>query len=464
MAPSALDLLVLTLNCAKELINVGIFAKHLQTALLKEGGGSTLPDVVVFSLQEVAPLGYSFVGGYFLNPYLARFEDAVNLAALNILDDQRDADVVSVTQTQPADRPKKPYSIVKSGNVGYTAIVLLARNPDQIKDVQEAEIGFGAADMGNKGAVGLRMLFEADDGLETQVTFVATHLAAMEWNLARRNANWASIVRGLTFGNPEDVVAKARRPSSAEDNGETRSLLHDENHHARLQKELHAISVFRPSSHLFVAGDLNYRISTTSPPVGASFPSLDPDSEHHYMHFWHLDQLTREKAAGRTLHGLSEAKVTFPPTYKYVVKAKGKDDEAPKWSFAPHRYPSWTDRVLYLDTPSSVDHKVDVKGYDTLPVIASSDHRGVYLRASVPLLSPGNMEGSLSQESDDPRVKLPLEIDPEAWERRAAARRKEVMVGWGMMIGTTWEGVLALGTLLAVGVGWYWYATSNARP
>lgn len=45
MAPSALDLLMLTFNCAKEMINVGLFAKHLQAAVEERGNG--LPDLVV---------------------------------------------------------------------------------------------------------------------------------------------------------------------------------------------------------------------------------------------------------------------------------------------------------------------------------------------------------------------------------------------------------------------------------
>lgn len=45
MAPSTLDLLMLTFNCAKEIINVGLFAKHLQAAIEEKGNG--LPDVVV---------------------------------------------------------------------------------------------------------------------------------------------------------------------------------------------------------------------------------------------------------------------------------------------------------------------------------------------------------------------------------------------------------------------------------
>jgi hypothetical protein len=45
MAPSTLDLLMLTFNCAKNLINVSIFAHHLQAALSQNATG--LPDLVV---------------------------------------------------------------------------------------------------------------------------------------------------------------------------------------------------------------------------------------------------------------------------------------------------------------------------------------------------------------------------------------------------------------------------------
>lgn len=427
------------------------------------------------SLQEVAPLGFSFVGGYFLNPYISRFEDALNLAAVRFDDENNRTkdNVISVTPT--ADQPKKPYGLVKTGNVGYTALLVFARDLDRVKDVQEAEVGFGTADMGNKGAIGVRCLFEgAGGGDGTEVTFVATHLAAMEWNLARRNANWAAVMRGMAFENPEDVVNR-HRTSSVDLNGnsgdgERQMLLHEEHHeqHQRLQRQLHDISVFKPSSHLFVAGDLNYRISSTSPPPGATFPSLDPESEHHYMNFWPLDQLTREKEAGRTMHGLSEGVVKFPPTYKYDIKPGTKDsDEEPVWSFAPHRYPSWTDRVLYLDTPRGAppDRGVKVRSYDAFPVLASSDHRPVFLRAAVPLIPPPELERLLHEGGDDvsdPRVRLPVELDPEAWERRAAARRREVMAGWSMMLWSTQQGALLLGTMVLLVAGWYWLAPARA--
>lgn len=388
-------------------------------------------------------MSQSFIGGYFLNPYIQRFEDALNLAA---------HDSIGSTPSVPSTLP---YTLIRTGNVGYTVILLFARDPSRLRDIQEAEVGFGAAEMGNKGAVGLRGTFSGDGGEEGEFTFVATHLAAMEWNLARRNSNWAAIVRGLTFGNPEELVKAHIAGDNTPPEGERVPLLQDvhDEQHLRLARQLHDISVFKPSSHLFVGGDLNYRISTTSPPAGASFPSLDPESENHYPAFFSRDQLTREREAGRTMHGLSEAEVNFPPTYKLIVKPGKKDGEV-DWKFAPHRYPSWTDRVLYLDTPSRCKHKVDVKAYDAMPAVATSDHRPVFLRASIPLIAPSCITSNL--DTDDPRARLPLEIDPEAWERRKAIRRRELMVGWSAFLWSTREGAVILGTVVVVGVGWWW--------
>jgi hypothetical protein len=346
--------------------------------------------------------------------------------------------------------------------------------------VQQAEVGFGAAEMGNKGAVGLRVLYDAGgEGRETELTFVATHLAAMEWNLPRRNANWAAVMRGLTFDDPEAVVERFRAeeegtPDGDEQRGERTRLLHDEHdeQHLRLQRHIHDISVFKPSSHLFVAGDLNYRISTTAPPTNAGFPSLDPASENYHPKFFPLDQLTRERKAGRTMHGLQEAEVKFPPTYKYDVKPEGDvKGEDVEWSFAPHRWPSWTDRVLYLDVPAWASGKaskkaMEVRAYNAMPIVRFSDHRAVYLRVSVPLISPSELAPPLALEgsetapdghSADPRVRLPVEVDPEAWGRRAAARKKEVMAGWSMFLWSTRQGAAILATIVVVGAGTYFW-------
>ncbi|KAK4250969.1 Endonuclease/exonuclease/phosphatase [Corynascus novoguineensis] len=579
MAPSTLDLFILTFNCAKNFINPPVFAAHLHGALSQNATG--LPDLVVFSLQEVAPLSYAFIGSYFLNPYYARFGEALNLASAKVLatTDGHDGDAPS---TGRAAAGSPPYTLVRAKNVGMTAILMYARDATAIQRIEEAECGFGAADMGNKGAVGLRVTWsgqhqtqqqegETATGAEqvktTEFTFIAAHLAAMEWNLKKRNANWRSIVAGLTFANPRAIlpgVFPANRaspppdrsgagdiaprlptgdspdpseeepessPSSDADNdegqeGDTHPLLPEENrdpingNDASTFAALQQISIYKPSSHLFVAGDLNYRIASTTPPPLAAFPSFDPSSEHHYATFLPRDQLTRERLAGRTLHGLSEANIAFGPTYKFDIlppvapgaaEEEGSGDSAvaaaaaaaaaaaettgageARWKFAPHRWPGWCDRVLYLDVPRSVpgrsdsedggkdddsnyghiNAKVDVSAYDALPVVATSDHRAVFFRARVPLLDEDEMRSSLAaavlREEDedssggpavgviDPRLRLPVPVDVHAWERRAAARRKEMIVGWTGFLWSTREGAIVLTTVLALGVGSWW--------
>lgn len=424
------------------------------------------------SLQEVAPLSYAFIGDYFLKAYIERFNIAINQAASqyalrNGTDDLAAPDAERSTQ-------RKTYTLMKSKHVGYTAILLFARHPSCIQSITDAEVGFGAADMGNKGAVGLRTVYDTGDRGATELTFVATHLAAMEWNLHRRNANWASIMRCMTFGDPAPLLDmkghESAAPAGADDaDGEGAGLLQGEDESSDydlLQKRIHDLSVFKPTSYLFVGGDLNYRISTTSPPPGAAFPSMDPSSENYYPRFFELDQLTREKSAGRTLHGMTEAAVRFPPTYKYDVQESsiGENDMDPvPWKFAPHRYPSWTDRILYLDLPSWATSKqskssMKVRAYDALPLLRTSDHRPVFLRIEVPILSAEDLtppDGALAT-SEDPRLRLPTEIDPEAWERRAAARRRELLVGWSMFLWSTKEGASILATFLIVSIGSYW--------
>ncbi|KAH6855008.1 DNase I-like protein [Chaetomium sp. MPI-CAGE-AT-0009] len=517
MAPSTLNLFILTFNCAKSFINPPVFAAHLHGALAEQNTAE-LPDLVVFSLQEVAPLSYAFIGSYFLNPYYARFGEALNLASAKVLATaDGDDGHPSISTAAPRGRTP-PYTLVRAKNVGMTAILMYARDPTSIRKIEEAECGFGAADMGNKGAVGLRVTWsgqadETGSDKTTELTFVATHLAAMEWNLKKRNSNWRSIVAGLTFANPRSILPGAfptdRAPPSVDRSGagdsaprlptgdspdpseeepeDTPSSGEEEEEqdthpllsHPQLPTTdeatlaaLQSISIYKPTSHLFVAGDLNYRISSTTPPPLSTFPSFDPASEHHYPHFLPRDQLTLERRAGRALHGLAEAPIAFGPTYKFDVLdgAAGAANEAAvragstvngvpevPWRFAPHRWPGWCDRVLYLDVPR--------------------DHRAVFFRARVPVLGeeemrrppPPSAGGGAEDQVEasgvdgdgdaglvDPRVRMPVPVDVHAWERRAAARRREMVVGWTAFVWSTREGAMLLATLLALGVGSWW--------
>ncbi|KAK0628580.1 Endonuclease/exonuclease/phosphatase [Bombardia bombarda] len=521
MMPSTLDLFILTFNCAKNLIDPAVFAPHLQAALSENA--TSLPDLVVFSLQETAPISYAFIGSYFLDPYYARFEEALNLASVKALaawprqDGGNEADLSGQIQTagsQGEGRAPYPYTLVRAKNVGMTAILLFARRPAAVHHIEEAECGFGAADMGNKGAVGLRVTWsdgskQPEDGQEdavelartTELTFVATHLAAMEWNLQKRNANWRTIASSLTFANPKGLLPGVFPPdqsapmpdragsgvpaaTSADDSSsdieeDGQPLLpptDDDEHRATLQD----ISIFKPTSHLFIAGDLNYRISTKTPPPLATLPSLDAGDDNHFSTFLPLDQLTQERIAGRTFHGMSEAPIKFAPTYKYNVlpDAAGAMNEAAvhagsevngvsevPWRFASHRWPGWCDRVLFMPVPGWVEGEMDVRAYNALPVVRSSDHRAVFLRVGVPVVGADGMRlpssgvdgrGEGEEWKKDPRVSPPVAVDVHAWERRAAARRREIVVGWTAFVWSTQMGALVLATLLAVGVGSWW--------
>lgn len=409
---------------------------------------------------------------------------------------------------------KHKYTLVKSVNVGLTAILLFALEPNSVEHIEVAETSFGTADMGNKGAVSLRFLYttageggEEVEGVqverrETEFTFVAAHLAAMEWNLALRNRQWRTIMSSLLFEDPQKILPKSERKPGANssDFNEVDPLLGDEEDADSVPKDaveeqltvltpelrtrLHNSTIFKPSTHLFVAGDLNYRISIDKPEPGAMFPSLNPESEQHHPSFFvERDQLSQEMAAGRTLHNMKEAPVLFPPTYKYEILPDGDGSHLGKanpdcntdsdgnrnadlkvwWCFAPHRWPSWCDRILYRNTPVG-QKELDVVVYDALPVVKFSDHRAVMMRAKVPLIPPELMAGSTCNAVDnqvtgskqDTRARIPAPVDREAWEKRQAARKKEITLGFTVLFWGTKEGGFAVlgGASLVVGA-WY---------
>lgn len=264
-------------------------------------------------------------------------------------------------------------------------------------------------------------------------------------------------------------------------------------------RHLHDISIFKPGSHLFVGGDLNYRISTTTPHAMDVFPTLET-----YPEFFERDQLTQERLSGRALRGLSEAPVDFPPTYKIkhlsrekldsainkedfeAALADGREQEVVPWKWAAHRWPSWCDRILYLDIPKWVKRRysdgdttgagsskpapqITIHAYNSLPTMVTSDHQPVFLRASVPLLPPGELlksavdadasvstPGGLDEDRDDPRSQLPIPIDTGAFARRAAARRREVITGMTALFFSTKEGAIVVAVIAVVGFSSWW--------
>ena len=124
------------------------------------------------------------------------------------------------------------------------------------------------------------------------------------------------------------------------------------------------------------------------------------------------------------------------------------------WDWARHRWPSWCDRILYLDLPSwmkatNPQAEIVVQGYTALPLMPSSDHRPVASSILIPAkaIPPPGRTVNADDQKDLVSRRGPFELDG-AWQsRRAAARRREIVVGLGAYLTLTWEG---RGILLAV--------------
>lgn len=441
---SSINVYALTFNCARERVNSDILATNLYDALSK--AGTPPPDVLVLCLQEIAPIAYAFLGGSYLVPYLSPFRHAVTTAAASL-------DGAS-------------YLNIIARNIGMTAIMVfvLRGQTAQVQWLETAGVGVGVHEMGNKGAVAIRMGYSIGDST-LELTLVSAHLAPMEKALLRRNKDWRNIVGRLVF-TPVSPTAVHRRTAQRlpqESSSDAEPLLQTSPGDDSIPP---MSGLYTPTSHLFLAGDLNYRTASSKPPPDTYAtwpqPTKDTTSPHHYLQLLSSDQLKREMQAGRTCHGLQEATIDFPPTYKYSNEARsavntdananGNEDEK-QWHWAKHRWPSWCDRVLYLDVPQwmktkNPSAKVEAKHYNALPLMSTSDHRPVACLFKIPAeVIP---EPSPEESEDDVRLVPPFDIDPTWMRRRKTARRKEVVVGVAAYLGLTWEG---RGILLAVVLG-----------
>ena len=439
MAKMDLNLYVLTANCARTLIDVDLFAEHFFDVLPASGAQSfPAPELIVLSLQEIAPIAYSFLGGSYLAPYFDAFVKAVKKATTKQWDES--------------------YVNLVKDHTGMTGLMVFARADISYKVpwIDMAHVGFGVQEMGNKGAVGARMSYIVDDDSSKTVdlTFVAAHLAPMEDALKQRNMDWQSIVERLVFSHSKDIEEDSNNDENAALLNHRRSTSHSEDSRRDL---------FAPNSYVFLAGDLNYRTSNASPLKGdvARFPrcNVSPDDPAHYSHLLKEDQLVREMRNGRTFHGLTEAPIDFPPTYKYSDAARqaaklGIDTDS-EWQWSNHRWPSWCDRILFLDSPSWVGEGGHVRpqAYNALPLLPQSDHRPVALAATVPLTH--SAEPSPDHANTPSKAVAPFAIDPSWKSRRDVARRKELVVGMLAYLGLTWEGNgLLLASTLGLLGGW----------
>ncbi|KAL7275767.1 hypothetical protein RUND412_001274 [Rhizina undulata] len=414
MAHPRIPIYLFTFNCARLPQDPALLSSHIFSGLAPD---SEPPALVVLALQELAPISTSFIGGTLLDPYYEPFVSAVYSATRKNFGEQ--------------------YTLVGKNTIGFTGILAFAKDPEKVKNVEYAGTGVGLCEMGNKGGLGLKIEYEPAPGEEiVEMIFVAAHLAPDEFRVKRRNQDWESIVRNVVF-EPENYL-----PS---DSGEP--------------KRKHGI--YTPTSHLFVMGDFNYRTSGERPkrPDEPLFPQPDdpPESPSHWEKLLENDQLGWERGLGNVFHGLEEEEVTFPPTYKYRITPVYDESI---WDWAPNRWPSWTDRILYLPLPHSPEDAeeegIKVLNYTSIPRINTSDHKPVALHLSIPA-TPLVPTGKGIRENP------PFEINENWRERRDAARKKELIVGAAAYLLTTRAGLAILLALTTGTVAGYYILRALAQ-
>ena len=425
---SQVSIYVVTFNCGRSLVDPDLLGPTLFDAL----PGRELPDILAINLQEVAPIGYAFLGGSHMRPYLDCVHASVKVAA--------------TTREDGVNSSENAYRLFAARTVGLTALMLFVKSEisDQIAWAQTAGVGVGLWDMGNKGAVAIRIGLKARHQKDEDVplTFVSAHLAPFEGAIERRNQDWEAIVRNLVFTDDQGLTGKSRksRPGSTSSSGEVEPLL--------TTAKRDASDLFEPGSYVFFAGDLNYRTSDTGPGAAThiSFPRADATegSPHHIDQWLQHDQLATERAAQRTLHGFDEEPIRFPPTYKYIhpkATTPAKAGSEPEvWNWAPHRFPSWCDRIMFLPSPA-----LSLGTYTALPIQTTSDHRPVALAAT---LHP--------RKHTRHAPAAPFPRNPDWRAQRAAGRTKELVVGVMSYATLTREGnAIVFGGVVGVVSMWF---------
>ncbi|GAA5829566.1 hypothetical protein JCM11251_000207 [Rhodosporidiobolus azoricus] len=337
------------------------------------------PDFVAVGLQELMPLHLALAG--FSSTSLALSDSQLQAAI-----ESRFTPSASSTSSLKATRAS--YTRIAVHSIGGIALIVYARRGTVAERVQSIEVstaGCGVLGlMGNKGAVGVRVTLvepEAEKGKgggQSVFTFVTAHLAAHQGRkyLDRRNADWRSIVQRLVF---------------VGEDGRERQLF--------------------DTGNVFFFGDLNYRISLTTPTplpysgfsshlAALTSSSSPPSAQRAYSSLLPHDQLTQERLASRTLHHLREGDIAFPPSYKFKLgTSEYKMDEK--------KVPSWTDRILYA---SAAGEEVKVERYDSVMDFKQSDHKPVTALFYLPRSSASTSRLPFSS---------PFPIDP-SWRLKKA--------------------------------------------
>ncbi|ORX36766.1 Endonuclease/exonuclease/phosphatase [Kockovaella imperatae] len=292
-----------------------------------------VPDIYAIAVQELLPVHLALAG----------LSGTVLLALTDRIVSLLSAHAKSLSGSQ------ETYRLVSRVAHGGNALWVFARESTtrgRIGKPLTSTLGLYWFGLSNKGAVGVRVPVQrSDKGQWENLTFVCAHLEAFDHNVPRRNSQYRHILTSLVFQGSDPLVKPAQ--------------------------------VFE-TSHLFVMGDLNYRLTHLP---GGAYPDEEGEgvqAEKERAKLVEVDTLKREQKMGRAFGGLREGDLTkFIPTYKRIVgKVNG---------FSRKRIPGYTDRILFAshdDTPSS--SSTVIKHFGSTPQTTLSDHKPVHAVLELP--------------------------------------------------------------------------------
>ena len=136
--------------------------------------------------------------------------------------------------------------------------------------------------------------------------------------------------------------------------------------------------IFKNSDFWIILGDLNFRIEM-------SFEkSYEMIKRKEYVTLYEFDQLYLCRLNDGGLIEVNEARINFPPTYKYISGSNNYLNDIENL-----RTPSWTDRILFC-------HKNYIRNldYSNIPSIMYSDHRAVQASFEINLQPKNKMNNN----------------------------------------------------------------------
>ena len=136
--------------------------------------------------------------------------------------------------------------------------------------------------------------------------------------------------------------------------------------------------IFKNSDFWVILGDLNFRIETS---FEKSFEMI---KRKEYITLYEFDQLYISRLNDGGLNEINEARINFPPTYKYISGSNNYLNDIENL-----RTPSWTDRILF-------SHKNNIRNldYSNIPTIMYSDHRPVQASFEINLQPKNKMNNN----------------------------------------------------------------------